>query len=124
MSTDLDDLLVQTKIQPLTHAEYERIVKLEKALKVFGAELKTLKDRAKAYYEQEHGLVKGTEEHAGADFEFDVVQTKDLKATAEKFPISENPDKWVTPEPVLDLNAIAPKDIVTTPALRLTVKGA
>lgn len=123
MSTDL---LGELKPAPLKMSakDYERLVQLERGVKILSDELKTLKDRAKAVYEAKNGVSKGEEEHAGADFVFDIVKTKDLKATAAKFPISENPDKYIVPEPVLDLEAIAPKDIVSVPSLRLTVKAS
>jgi hypothetical protein len=121
-TSEFDDLFSGTVIAKPTAADYARIVKLEAGVKALAEELKQRKDHVKAYFEQENGIVKGEESHAGASFIFDVTHTKDLAATAKKFPINKHPDKWVTPAPVLDLDAIAPKDIVTSPSLRLTVK--
>jgi hypothetical protein len=117
LSTDILDSIESSKPAPLTQADYDRMARLDNALKVLGDELEGLKSRAKAGAP----LSKHTEKHGNVVLVFNVRNNKDLVATAAKFPIEEHPDKWTTPEPVLDLEAIAPKEIVTVPALTLGI---
>lgn len=121
MNDILDQLADEALDTSLTEEEYARLVKLELGIAQLTKERDALKDRAKADWEHVEGITKGSFVAAGGKFDFSVVNNKDLEATAEKFPIEQHPDKWIV-EPQLDLSAIPPKEVITTPALRLSIK--